>query len=123
MAFPKKKIYGQSKQETCEFCGKTALLKNSQGLTVCSEHSKSVLEGKKCACGEMMQVKESKWGAFFLCKNCGPISTKKANENLDNSEYNINKKYRKQPVEAKPKTDENKIMTLDELEEYFSKED
>jgi hypothetical protein len=121
----RKKIYGQSKEELCAFCGKIALCKNSQGLTVCSDHTKKVLEGKKCACGEIMQVKESKWGAFFLCKNCGPVSLKKAKEDADNSDYNINKKYRKKPAEAAPKKqeqkdNEEKIYTLDELKELWN---
>ncbi len=100
-------------------------MKNSQGLPVCNDHTKSILEGKKCACGETLQIKESKWGAFFLCKNCGPISTKKAKEGIDNSEYNINKKYRKQipTQESSKKPDGEKIMTLDELEDFFNKED
>jgi hypothetical protein len=123
----RKKIYGQSKEEACIFCGKTAICKNSQGLSTCCIHSKNILEGKKCACGEVMQVKESKWGAFFLCKNCGPISLKKAKEDADNSDYNINKKYRKKPPEVTPKKQEQKegeekIYTLEELKELCNDE-
>jgi len=123
----RKKIYGQSKEETCAFCGKTALCKNPQGLTVCQQHSKNILEGKKCACGETMQVKESKWGAFFLCKNCGPVSLKKAKEDADNSDYNINKKYRTKTPETTPKKEEQKdgkekIYTLEELKELWNDE-
>jgi hypothetical protein len=123
----RKKIYGQSKEESCAFCGKTALSKNPQGLPVCTDHIKNILEGKKCACGEMMEVKESKWGAFFLCKNCGPISLKKAKEDVDNSDYNINKKYRKKSVDVSPKKQEQeegkeKIYTLDELKELWNDE-
>ncbi len=115
----RKKIYGQSKEDTCVFCSKTALAKNSQGLTVCHDHLKDVLEEKKCACGEMMDVKESKWGAFFLCKNCGPISLKKAKEGVDNSEYNINKKFRPKQKEA-PKYDKDKVYTLEELKDLWN---
>lgn len=123
----RKKIYGQSREEVCVFCGKTALCKNSQSLPACSLHSKNILEGKKCACGEMMEVKESKWGAFFLCKNCGPISLKKAKEDADNSDYNINKKYRKKLAEANPKKheqkdSEEKIYTIAELKELWNDE-
>ncbi len=118
-----KKVYGQSKTEQCYFCDKNALSKNSQGILVCEKHKNQSVAAKKCICGETLSIKESKWGAFFLCKNCGPISLTKAkqNENLKTSEYNINKKYR-QNTKPKPVFDENKIYTLDELEELFDKE-
>ena len=72
-----RKAYGMSKTEKCPFCNATALSVNKQGVPVCRQHIKLDLN-MKCACGEWLDVKKSKWGAFFLCSRCGPISLAKA---------------------------------------------
>jgi len=122
MAFPKKKIYGQSGDEECFFCDKKATGENLQLLPVCVEHKDKKADEYRCVCGNTLEIRRSKWGAFFLCSSCGPISLKKVKGNKDLEEdYNINKRYRKK---AEPKKqEENKIFTLEELEEYFNKED
>ena len=111
-----RKTYGQSKQEKCYFCGQTALSENSQGLPACKNHKENILEDKKCVCGEFLDIKKSKWGAFFVCPNCGPISLNKSEEMegmAKSGNYNINKKYRKKiPL----KYDHGRIYTIDELE-------
>lgn len=114
-----RKVYGQSRQERCYFCDKTALSENSQGLPACKDHKDKVLEDKKCACGEYLDIKKSKWGAFFLCSHCGPISLKKSEEMEDlmkKGTFNINKRYReKVPL----KYDHGRIYTIDELEKMW----
>jgi len=89
------------------FCEKQAIAKNRQGLSVCIDHKDQYLEEKRCLCGELLEIKQSKWGPFFLCKNCGPKSLDKI-LNEDNSKYKLNKKYRKE-----------KIYTIDELEKMW----
>lgn len=73
-----KKIYGQNSNAACLFCSKPATTKNDQGVPVCKEHSKAILNDFKCACGEYLDIRESKYGVFFTCMNCGPVSMKKA---------------------------------------------
>ena len=34
----------------------------------------------KCACGEHLEVKNGKYGVFFLCMNCGPVNVRKVFE-------------------------------------------
>lgn len=75
MAFGKK-VYGQSQQLQCPFCGGQATVKSEQGLPVCHRHTKLEIN-LKCACGDWLDVKEGKYGTFYLCMKCGPISPKK----------------------------------------------
>ncbi|MFP4119271.1 MAG: hypothetical protein ACLFTH_04420 [Candidatus Woesearchaeota archaeon] len=74
----RKKVYGQNGNAECLFCSKTATTKNEQGVPVCKEHTESILNDFKCACGEYLDIKESKYGIFFTCMNCGAVSLKKA---------------------------------------------
>jgi hypothetical protein len=78
MYIPKK--YGQSKVENCPFCGKIGTTKNKQGLAVCTSHKDETLQDVKCVCGEWLEPREGKWGAYFHCLNCGNINLKKALE-------------------------------------------
>jgi len=89
------------------FCEKLAIAKNRQGLSVCQTHRNKILDDKRCLCGEILEIKHSKWGPFFLCTNCGPQSLDKV-LNEDNSEFKLNKKYQKE-----------KIYTIDELEKMW----
>ena len=101
----RRKVYGQSKVETCMFCDKNATLVNSQGVPACLKHKEKILEDKRCICGEWMSVKSSKWGAFYLCPSCGPKSFSKA-DSMDSAGYKLNKKFREK---EKPE----KVYTLD----------
>lgn len=74
-----RKVYGQSQQTPCPFCGSNVTAKNDQGLPVCHRHTKDEIN-LKCVCGEYLDVKESKYGTFFLCMRCGPVSYKKGME-------------------------------------------
>lgn len=74
----RKKVYGEYKVDKCPFCGSVATIKNPQGVPVCPAHKNEELENMKCACGSHLDIKEGKYGVFFLCRNCGPINLKKA---------------------------------------------
>jgi len=78
MRLPKR--YGQSKLEKCPFCGKTATAENDQGVSTCLEHKQEKLPDMKCACGDYLDIRKGKFGAFFTCMQCGAISMKKALE-------------------------------------------
>ncbi|HIH37749.1 hypothetical protein J4460_07525 [Candidatus Woesearchaeota archaeon] len=74
------KRYGQSRIDYCPFCEKQALVKNAQGVPVCSAHKNATIGEMKCICGGNLEIKEGKFGAFFLCDKCGPINMKKVLE-------------------------------------------
>lgn len=78
MYIPKR--YGETRVDLCPFCGRAALIKNPQGLAVCTEHKNKTLPEMKCACGEYLLVQEGKFGLFFNCFKCGNINLKKALE-------------------------------------------
>jgi len=75
-----KKIYGQSRIESCPFCKERAIAMNSQGIPVCVKHKKNKLPEIKCACGKWLELRKGKWGAYFNCINCGNINFGKAME-------------------------------------------
>jgi hypothetical protein len=62
----------------CVFCERQPVAKNEQGFSTCRVHKTESLPDMKCVCGQVLSIKESKYGAFFLCMDCGPISLKKA---------------------------------------------
>lgn len=72
-----RKSYGSYRTETCPFCGGAAYSKNKQGMAVCAKHKDSEMGDMKCACGEIAEMREGKWGTFFLCRNCGPLNKTK----------------------------------------------
>ena len=78
MFIPKKKVYGDYKKESCPFCNKIALIKNSQGVPVCTDHKSQELQEFKCACGESLTLLTGKFGPYFSCNRCGNINFKKA---------------------------------------------
>jgi predicted RNA-binding Zn-ribbon protein involved in translation (DUF1610 family) len=61
----------------CIFCRRQAVVKNTQGFPVCVVHRSEALPDMNCVCGNGLSVKDGKYGAFFLCPDCGPISLKK----------------------------------------------
>ena len=74
------KVYGQSKNSGCIFCGKQSIRMNAQGIPVCVAHKDSVLNDFKCACGCWLDQREGKWGPYWLCQDCGIVSIRKALE-------------------------------------------
>lgn len=125
MAFRGKKVYGQSKEEACVFCGDNARSENSQGFSTCINCKTKTMEDIKCMCGEYLDVKKSKWGAFFVCSSCGPVSLKKAMElkdakpstGLSSDGFKLNKKF--QPKPKKVRYEEDRVYTMSELESMW----
>ncbi len=76
--FPKK--YGQSKTPHCPFCQLPAHNKNPQGIPVCLKHKEEELGNLQCLCGEYLDLKDGKYGPFFLCIRCGPQNFNKVLE-------------------------------------------
>lgn len=74
------KRYGESRVAACPFCGAHAYAKNEQGIPVCADHKDSSLADMKCSCGSWLDLREGKWGPFFLCEKCGPVNLNKALE-------------------------------------------
>ncbi len=92
----RKKVYGEYKEETCPFCSKIATAKNKQGVPVCRAHKDTLLENMRCVCGELLDIREGKYGIYFQCLNCGPQSPSKVfdhnNQNKTDLPYKLNKK-------------------------------
>ena len=87
-----RKIYGKSRIDKCPFCGKQAITKNNQGVSVCMAHKHAIMNDLKCACGEYLDIRKGKYGYFFLCMNCGPQSHTKVyslNEVKDTSKKEL----------------------------------
>ena len=72
-----KKVYGESRIESCPFCEKRATTENKQDVAVCLNHKNEYLH-LKCICGELLDIRKGKFGAFCTCINCGAISLNKA---------------------------------------------
>jgi len=75
MRIPKR--YGESKLETCPFCGRQAIIKNPQGVPVCTDHKNTNLPDFKCVCGSYLLMQEGKFGIYFNCMKCGNMNLKK----------------------------------------------
>jgi hypothetical protein len=89
MYIPKR--YGESRIDTCPFCGKQGTLKSRQGLIVCAEHKDSILPDIKCVCGSCLDLVTGKFGPYFVCLNCGNINLKKGLELLESMDHKQNK--------------------------------
>ena len=72
-----RKVYGSYQVPKCAFCGLQAIVKNKQNIPVCQKHKNENISTIKCVCGSYLQLKEGKYGTFFLCDNCGPMSLAK----------------------------------------------
>jgi len=113
MYIPKK--YGQSKVDSCPFCGKTATIKNNQHVPVCQNHKKASLPDLKCSCNSYLDLRKGKFGVYFNCLNCGNISMKKAlalNPDIGKPQTKPAEK-----TESKPKQDKKEItITSDDVD-------
>ncbi len=72
-----RKVYSEENVSHCPFCGGAAITKNSQKVPVCTRHKDMELVDLKCACGRYLDIKEGKFGPFFICTNCNIVSFKK----------------------------------------------
>jgi len=75
MFIPKR--YGQSRIDKCPFCGKPAIVINSQNIPVCMPHKEESLGDLKCVCGLALEMLHGKFGVFFSCIKCGNMSLRK----------------------------------------------
>lgn len=73
-----RKVYGSYQTAACPFCGKSAYAKNKDGVAVCADHKNAQFGDMKCVCGSFLEQKTGKFGAFFICENCGPVNMNKA---------------------------------------------
>ena len=131
-----KKVYGQSKQHECPFCGQNALSINEQGVPVCLSHKDRLIQNFKCACGDWLDLLKGKWGPFFRCMTCGTINFRKGLEiNMDKINKNTtspsspasapapayNTQKPSGTITSKPRDDPKKEITVrsDELDFWF----
>ena len=75
-----RKEYGQSREDSCPFCGKRATFENKDGLLVCLDHKNESMPLIRCACGDILEQRAGKFGPYFNCMACGNISFAKAME-------------------------------------------
>jgi hypothetical protein len=75
MYLPKR--YGQSSVSSCPFCGGQAFAKNEQGVPCCTKHKHLKMPDVKCICGRWLDQRESKFGVFYTCMECGTVSFSK----------------------------------------------
>ena len=95
----RKKVYGQSQETTCTFCENRAIMQTEQKLPCCKDHKSSVLGIIHCVCGNVLDLKHSKYGPFFTCEKCGVLSFSKGMElkegiNGNVGGFKLNKKFR-----------------------------
>ena len=110
MYIPKR--YGESKIDSCPFCGKVSVTKNSQGVPVCTNHRTGELKDLKCACGSWLDLNTGKFGAYFRCGNCGNINLKKALE--------MNPQIRAGTTEKKDSQKDSQKIDRDDTRPSFS---
>lgn len=119
MYIPKR--YGQSKIEKCPFCENQSTTQNRQGVPVCQKHKDMNLDNMKCMCGEHLDIKTGKFGAYFSCMKCGNINFRKAmefNTDLKSPVFKMNKgKERKDVmIQKEPQRRKEITVTSDELD-------
>jgi hypothetical protein len=52
----------------------------------------------KCACGSWLDMKQGKYGVFYVCLHCGPINMRKALDmNTEGAGYKLQKPSSLQP--------------------------
>ena len=110
-----RKKYGESRVLECPFCGKEAVVKNPQGVPVCPKHRNFELKNLKCACGDYLDIKTGKWGAFGVCMHCGAINMNKVLEINPQILPKKEKKAEPEP-EKKKKKPTRVVVTSDELD-------
>jgi hypothetical protein len=92
MYIPKR--YGESRVDSCPFCGRQAIINNPQGIPVCVEHKNKDFPDMKCTCGSYLMIQKGKFGVFFNCLKCGNMNLRKVleiNPNILHAEKAIEK--------------------------------
>lgn len=114
MRIPKR--YGQSKVDLCPFCNMPGVIRNKQGIPVCSRHKDKNIGEAKCACGSFLDLRLGKFGAYFHCINCGNISWSKA---IAINDFSDKKKTADNKTEKQDKTERSRreiTVRADELD-------
>ena len=70
--------YGDQTTSSCPLCGRTAIVRNAQGMPVCTDHKNAQISASCPNCRASLDLRDGKFGKFYLCDKCGPISTSKA---------------------------------------------
>ncbi len=107
-----RKRYGESRVDSCPFCGRQGVVKNSQGVPVCSAHRDDVLSDLKCACGSYVDVKSGKWGAYASCFKCGNVNLGKVLEVNPVRKAKVQEK----PQQKNPEEKKDVVVRSDELD-------
>lgn len=105
-----KKVYGQSREDTCVWCGKRATVANDAGLLVCPTHKNNEMPTIRCTCGDWLDLKAGKFGPYFNCFNCGNISFAKG---MELKEINVPIPKRKKLSETEVAIKEGKSAYVD----------
>lgn len=92
-----RKEYGKSSIDKCIFCDDNAFSYNDQRFPVCKDHKNAIVDMDKikCSCKSYLDIKQGKYGTFFLCMNCGPVSiakVKSINDIIDKNNPDFKKK-------------------------------
>lgn len=121
MYIPKR--YGQSKTNKCPFCDKEAIFLNKQKIPTCKEHKDRQLENLKCICGSLLDMREGKYGIFFICINCGALNLRKVLEinNIEKMQKNFKIQDQKGNQNGETKKTATKPKTLREIEQEMQK--
>jgi len=107
-----RKLYGYYREENCPFCNARATTKNKQGIAVCIKHKNENLSNIKCVCGEWLDIRTGKFGAYFNCMNCGNISLSKG--------LSMSPKVEKEKKVNIEKKKTETVVTSDMIDVYYS---
>lgn len=117
-----RKVYGQSRVDSCPFCGKQAVTENPEGVPVCIDHKGESMPAMKCICGEWLDLRKGKFGAYFSCMRCGNVSFSKAmeaNPNFGKTPEEPKKQENAKPqYRAEKETKKETVIRSDELDFY-----
>lgn len=73
----RKKQYGSYKTDICIVCGAQAFKTNAQGLPTCKRHMETDMPNLRCLCGDPVEIRTGKYGAYAFCMRCGNKNLKK----------------------------------------------
>jgi len=92
-----------------------ATTKNNQGIPVCSKHKNASLQDMRCLCGELLELKEGKFGIYFRCERCGNVNAKRVFEtnNIKNDVEDISREAPKTSKRAEITTTSDDPLYFD----------
>lgn len=110
------KRYGQSRDNSCHFCGAIATSKSEQGLVVCHKHVTEKTDEIKCTCGSWLDLRSGKWGSYYNCINCGNVNMAKAMQmkEMTRNKAEVTKKWQEKKERATTKE-----ITIDSNDAFY----